>query len=324
MKPTLVTGSTGFLGKHLVRLLLRRDEAPLRLLCRGASPWDREPRVEVVRGDVTVAADVERAMQGAGAVYHLAGFVSRDPADAPKLHEAHAGGTRHVLDAALRAGVSKLVIASTSGTIAVSKEPTIHDETSGYKEDVVRNWPYYVSKIAAEKLCFEHHEKHGTPLVVVNPSLLLGPGDERGSSTGDIKLLLEGQILSLPMGGMSFIDARDCAAGTVAAMERGRTGERYLLGGPNWTFAEVIRSTAKIAGIRAPLMKSPAWLSLLFAPLLRKAMPAIGRRFDVDDATIEMSGVFWYCNPAKAVRELGLATRDPLETLSDTVSELRS
>lgn len=322
MKPILVTGSTGFLGQHLVRLLLQTGQ-PLRLLCRGTAPWEGRKGVTVVRGDVTQAGDVNRAMQGAGSVYHLAGFVSRNREDAAKLHAAHVDGTRNVLEAAQREGVSKLVIASTSGTIAVSKEPTIHDESSGYKDGVVRNWPYYVSKIAAERLCFEHHLKNGTPLVVVNPSLLLGPGDDRGSSTGDIKLLLEGQVLSLPMGGMSFIDVRDCAAALMAAMDRGRVGERYLLGGVNWTFAEVIRSTARIAGIRAPLLGSPAWLSLLFAPILRKAMPLIGRKFEIDDATIEMSGVFWYCDPAKAIGELGLQTRDPLETLSDTVADLR-
>jgi dihydroflavonol-4-reductase len=323
MKPTLVTGSTGFLGQHLARLLIDRNEAPVRLLCRGASAWDGDRRATVIQGDVTAAGDVDRAMQGAGTVYHLAGLVSRNREDAAKLHAVHVNGTRNVLDAALKAGVSKLVIASTSGTIAVSKEPTVHDESSGYKDRVVRNWPYYVSKIAAERLCWEHHQRNGTPIVVVNPSLLLGPGDTRGSSTSDIKLVLEGQILSLPTGGMSFIDARDCAAAMVGAMERGRIGQRYLLGGVNWTFAEVIRRTAKIAGTSAPFWSSPAWMSLLFAPLLRRFMPFIGKRFDVDDATIEMSGVFWYCSPAKAAAELGLQTRDPLETLADTVAELR-
>ncbi len=324
MKPTLVTGATGFLGRHLVRQLLERGAGPLRLLCRAASPWDGAPGVEIARGDVTSDADVASAMRGVGAVYHLAGFVSRDLGDAAKLRAVHVDGTRHVLDAALREGVEKLVAASTSGTIAVSREPTIHDENSGYKDAIARNWPYYVSKIAAERLCFEHREKHGTPLLTVNPSLLLGPGDDRGSSTGDLKLFLDGQIFSYPAGGMSFIDARDCAAATIAAMEKGRPGERYLLGGPNWTFQRVIREVARLAGMRAPLMTSPAWLSLAVAPVLRKAMPLIGRRFDVDDQTIEMSGVFWYCTAAKAERELGLKARDPVETLADTVRELQS
>jgi dihydroflavonol-4-reductase len=121
---------------------------------------------------------------------------------------------------------------------------------------------------------------------------------------------------------MSFLDARDCAVGTAAAMDLGRPGERYLLGGANWTFAEVIRCVARIAGRRAPWMRSPTWVSLATAPLLRRVMPMLGRRFDVDDATIEMSGVYWYCDASKARRELGFQARGPEETLSATVAEI--
>lgn len=319
MKPILVTGASGFLGRHLVRLLLARSEGPVRVMCRGESPF---ADVQVARGDIASAEDVSNAMRGVGRVYHLAGMVSRDPADAPKLYRTHVEGTRHVLDAAIREGCDKLVIASTSGTIAVSREPTVHTEASGYKEDVVRNWTYYMTKIAAERICFEYWERQRVPLVVINPSLLLGSGDDRGSSTGDIRLFLEGQIFSLPPGGMNFLDSRDCAAAAVAAMELGRPGERYLLGSVNWKFAQVIREVARLAGRRAPWLPASTWLSLAMAPLLRRAMPMIGRRFDVDDATIEMSGVFWYCDASKAKRELGFEARDPLETLADTVREI--
>lgn len=323
MKLTLVTGATGFLGKHLVERLLDAGER-LRLLCRGNSPWDNHTNVEIVRGDILDAAAVESAMQGCARVYHLAGIVSRDPKDAPLMFRVHVEGTRNVCESALRHGVERIVAVSSSGTIAVSKEPTVHDEQSGFKKDIVRRWPYYTSKIAAEELAFEMHRTRGLPLVGVNPALILGPGDDRNSSTGDLINLLRGQILTYPTGGMSFIDARDAAAATLTAMERGRIGERYMLGGPNITFKSLIRDVSKLAGLRPPLLTSPTWLSLACAPLLRRMMPLVGREFNLDDETIELSGHFWYLDASKAIRELGLTTRDPMTTFRETIDDIRA
>jgi len=322
MKPVLVTGATGFLGTHLVTQL-RARAIPVRVLCRSRSAYDDQAEIEIARGDVTSAADVEQAMVGAEAVYHLAGFVSRNPADSDILHRVHVEGTRNVLESSLRCGARRVVVASSSGTIAVSRKPIPHDEWSLYKEKEVAGWPYYVSKIEEEKVAFEFHHEHRLDVVVINPSLLLGPGDERESSTGDIVAFLEGQIFSYPTGGMSFVDARDCAAGVINAMEKGRAGERYLLGGENWTFRRFIQEVARIAGRRPPMMSSPTWLSLAMAPLLRKIMPAIGAKFDLDAITIQMAGMFWYCDSSKARRELGFTTRDPIETLRDTVADIR-
>ena len=105
-------------------------------------------------------------------------------------------------------------------------------------------------------------------------------------------------------------------------MERGRPGERYLLGGVNWTCGQFLREVAKLSGRRAPMMSSPTWLSLLMAPILRKAMPMVGRKFTSTTQTIEMSGLFWYCDSSKAARELGFKARDPLETLRDTLEDI--
>lgn len=296
--------------------------AKLRLLNRSASSFDSDARFEVVRGDVTAEADVARAVAGCSHIYHLAGFVSRDPADAPKLHQIHVEGTRSLLEQAKKNGVERVVVASSSGTVAVSRSDRIHDEESGYKDAEAARWPYYVSKIAEEKLALAFHAATGLPIVIANPSLLLGPGDDRNSSTGDIIHFLEGQVLSLPTGGLSFVDARDAATGLVAAMERGRPGERYLFGGVNWTCAEFTRHLAKLAGRGAPALSSPTWLALLSAPLLRRLMPLIGRKFTIDDETIEMSGMYWYCDSSKSQRELGFKTRDPLETLRDTLEDI--
>lgn len=321
MTSVLVTGATGFLGKHLVTLL--RPEVRLRLLCRGASPWDGDSGVEVVRGDIEDREAVRRAMEGVEQAYHLAGVVSRDPRDAEKLYRIHVEGTRHVCEAALEARARKLVVVSSSGTIAVGPRPVEHDETSGYKNEVVGEWPYYLSKIFAEKLALWYAENRQLPVVVVNPSLLLGPGDDRGSSTGDVALFLDGQILALPLGGLSFVDARDAAAGLVAAMEKGRCGERYLLGGPNWTFREMIQVTARLAGRRSPSRAMPLEVSVWGARALRVLYRVAGQEYRLDDASIRMSAMFWYCNTEKARSELSFRTRDPEETLRETIDYLR-
>jgi dihydroflavonol-4-reductase len=321
MKPILITGATGFLGKYVVEQLRGR---PLRLLCRGKSAWDNHPSIEVIRGDVTDAATVDRAVAGTDAVYHLAGLVSRDPAMSAEMNRVHVESTRFICESAMQHGALRVVLASSSGTIAVSKEPKVHDESSGEKTAVVEQWPYYLSKIRAERVALEYYRRDHLPVVIVNPALLLGPGDDRGSSTGDVRWFLEGQMLSRPPGGMSFVDARDAAAGVIAAMERGRPGERYLLGGVNWTFSHLMTAVGAVAGMRAPLLMMPTSLALKAAPLLRKLMPLVGRRFDFDDETIEMSGYFWYCDSSKAARELGYTTRDPMETLRDTVADLKA
>jgi len=320
MRPILVTGATGFLGRHLVEHLKRTETlSTIRVLCRGASTFDQDSAVEVVRGDVTESRDVDRAMEGAGYVYHLAGFVSRDPRDAERLMRAHVEGTRNVCESSIKHRVERVVVVSSSGTIAVSKQPVVHDEQAGYKNDIVGRWPYYLSKIFQEKLAFWFHQNKDLPVVVVNPALLLGPGDDRGSSTGDIRLFLEGQILSMPLGGVNFIDARDAAEATASAMRLGRVGQRYLLGGPNWTCRKLVRELSEIAAVRPPIFEMGLGGARFGAKMLRWIKPG----FQLDDATIEMSAHFWYCNSAKAEAELGLKVRDPQATLTETIDDIR-
>ncbi|MGH8248443.1 MAG: NAD-dependent epimerase/dehydratase family protein, partial [Gammaproteobacteria bacterium] len=239
------------------------------------------------------------------------------------LFRAHVEGTRNVCEAALPHKPEKIVLVSSSGTIACSHEPVVHDENSSYKNDVVGNWPYYLSKIFAEKLAFSYVTRHQLPIVVVNPSLLLGPGDDRRSSTGDVLLFLRGQIKALPSGGLNFVDVRDAAAGLLGAMRAGRVGQRYLLGGVNWTFRELLSRLSEISGVAAPRLSLPPRAARIGAGLLRRAYPLLGCRYELDDASVQMSSCFWYCDSAKARRELGFQPREPLETLRATIEDIR-
>jgi dihydroflavonol-4-reductase len=319
----VVTGATGFLGEHLCRVLVERGHI-VRGLARTSSPVLAGLGVELVRGDVLAGGELDRALDGVHAVFHLAGAVSRDPSDAQRMMRLHVDGTRRVLQRMAAAGITKLVLASTSGTIGVSRSPEVLDETAPYAEELVAGWPYYASKIYQERLAFEHGRALGIDVVAVNPTLLLGPGDRRLSSTGDVRKLIKKQIPIVPDGGVSFVDVRDAAEATANALDRGRVGERYLLGGPNWTTKEFFARVARVAKVAPPRLKIPQRVSELGASLVEELYRWRDREPPVDRISVEMAACYWWIDSGKAERELGFEARDPQLTLVDTVDYLRS
>jgi dihydroflavonol-4-reductase len=320
----LVTGATGFLGAHLCRELVRRGEGPLRAMQSGPPPaWLTDLGVEVVRGSVTEPGDVASALAGVERIYHLAGMVSLRPADAHRMYQVHVDGTRVLCAAAAAAGVRRMVMASTSGTVAVSRRPDAGlDESSPAPLDLVARWPYYASKVyqeeAARRACGDRVE-----LVTLNPSLLLGPGDDRLSSTRVVLQFLGREITLTPPGGLNFVDVRDVAALFPVAMQRAAPGERYLVGGYNWTFAELFGRLERMTKVPGPLLKGRGKLPLLAA----RAQAALYRRWGktppVEPAGVEMAEHFWYFDSTKAARDLGFTPRDATDTLHDTVRYLR-
>lgn len=318
----VVTGATGFLGEHVCAELIARGHV-VRALARTRSDHLADLGCEVHRGDVLSAADLDKALPGAGAVFHLAGMVSRDPDDVRRMMRLHVDGTRAVLEAMARHGVKRMILASTSGTIAVSKDEAILDEDNGTVEELVAGWPYYTSKIYQERLAFDLGAKLGLEVVALNPSLLLGPGDRRLSSTGDVLRFLRGQIPSVPPGGINFVDVRDVAAAAATALERGRAGERYLLGGPNWTMKEFFGRLARVSKVRGPWLTLPSSLQRWGASALESVYRWRGKEPPVDRISVEMSEHYWWFDSGKASRELGFEARDPGLTLADTVAYLR-
>ncbi|HYO63193.1 MAG TPA: NAD-dependent epimerase/dehydratase family protein [Pyrinomonadaceae bacterium] len=322
---TLVTGGTGFLGSHLVRRLAEEgDAARVRVFATSAPAWLSELGVEVVRGSVTSASDVARAVEGVSEIYHLAGRVSREPEDAHQMYALHVDGTRLLCDAAREAGVRSLVLASTSGTVAVTNDPDITpDEDWEPPVELISRWPYYASKLYQERVALEHFAGDGRRLVIVNPSLLLGPGDERLSSTKVVLDFLARKIPTVPKGGLSFVDARDAADAFRAAMDCGRHGERYLLGAANWTFAHFFARLERLTKVAAPRLSLPTRLATGGA----RAVHALYRQWKlappVEPAEIDMAEHFWYLDASKAARELGFSPRDPAETLHATVTYVR-
>lgn len=323
----LVTGGTGFIGRHTVHALLRAGHS-VRALCRSQEPALEEAGAEVVRGDVLLPDSVERALEGIDAVVHGAGLVSRDHADTPAMMRLHVTGTRNVVGLACARGVSRVIHLSTSGTVAVGSDPAmVYREDDPVPFDHLARFPYYLSKWLAERVAEDcvRLAKSNAILITLNPSLALGPGDARGSSTSDVRRFLNRELPIVPSGGFSFVDARDVADVVVAALEQGRHGERYLLGGLNCTFADFFDRLSQVSGVSGPTLALPLppRLAKLGIGLLDSVAKAVGGTLPVSTLEAEMASAFWYVDSRKAERALGFKARDPMITLLETVKDIR-
>jgi dihydroflavonol-4-reductase len=331
MSRYLLTGATGFLGRHVAEALLARGHQVV-AVARGHEPSHAKNRpvslaelgAELVRGDVLDTEALTRVARGTDGIFHCAGRVSREASDAAELHRINVVGTRSVIQAARAAQVRRVVLASTSGTVGISEEKDfVADEASPTPLHLIQRFPYYRTKLFAEEEALAA-SRDGLEVVSANPSLLLGPGDLFGSSTEDVRRFLEGSVPASPAGGLSFVDARDAALGLLLAMEKGRPGHRYLMGACNLPVHTFFGRLARLADRPAPRMKMPS--SALAAraahSIFERAVKAIGGTTQVDAVSVEMGQLFWYIDSGKAERELGWKPRDPNETLRDTVADL--
>lgn len=319
----LVTGATGFLGSHLLPML-RAQGHQVRALARSKLPASfttGENPIEFVQADLSNREAVRAALVGVEAVYHLAGLVSFKNADGRKMYELHVDCTRELLKDILARGEPKprVILMSTSGTIAVSAEERVGTEADDYPITTVGNWPYYLSKIYEEKLALEFCRKHGIPLVVLNPSLLMGPGDDRLSSTWTVVKFLQRDLPSMPGGGMCFVDARDVAQAAVNALTLGELYGRHLMG-VNMTMREFFKRLERMTGVAAPRVALPKNVNILGAYALERLAKWRGTHVNLDPQEVEVGEHWFWCDSSKAERELGFVARDPYETLHDTVS----
>jgi dihydroflavonol-4-reductase len=315
-----VGGANGFLGSHLVGLLTQRGHAVVGVSRSGG----RVGELALERVDVLDSHAVKNSARGCEGAFLVTGRVSRNKDDAEDLHRLHVIGTRNALAGLTEAGVRRAVVTSTSGTIAVGTDPEcVYDETAAAPLEIIARWPYYRSKYYGE---LEALAANGPALevVLVNPTLLLGPGDLRESSTADVRRFLERSIPAVPAGGMAFVDVRDVASGLFAAFERGRPGERYLLNAKNLTVAAFLQRLERISGVSAPRLSMPRQREIAIGMnrLFSRAVRAIGGEPPVDEVSVEMAQYFWYASSAKAERELGWSARDPGETLRETIDDL--
>jgi dihydroflavonol-4-reductase len=320
----LVTGGTGFVGANVVRELVAAG-ATVRVLARPRA--DRRAlqglRVEIADGDLLNPGSVRRALDGVQTVYHVAADYRLWTPEPAALYRTNVDGTRVVLEAAGEAGVSRVVHTSSVAALGVPTDggPGT-EETPVTLGDMVGH--YERSKFLAEQLALDF-ARRGLPLVVVNPTAPLGPWDVKPTPTGQMILdFMQGRMKGTVETGLNVVHVRDVARGHLLAAERGKLGERYILGHQNLRLTELFEMLAEATGRKAPRLRVPyavAWLAAAGC----EGLASVTRRPPAVSLTaVRMARKRMYFSPARAVRELGLAQTDVREALADAIAWFRA
>jgi dihydroflavonol-4-reductase len=319
----LVTGGTGFVGSHVVRALLARGRS-VRCLVRPQSRRDNLEGlpVEIVTGDLTDATSLASALSGVDTLYHVAADYRLWAWDPRELYRANVGGTENILSAAAAAGVSKVVYTSSVAALGLNDDGSAGDETTPVLRARIIGH-YKKSKYDAERVA-EVWAKRGLPVVIVNPSTPIGERDIKPTPTGQLIVdFLNGRLPAYVDTGLNLVDVRDVAAGHLAAAERGRIGERYILGNRNMTLKEILDVIAGITGHTAPRMRLPHWVPLSAAAVAEGVARVTGKPPRVSLESVRMSTHLMFFDAGKAVRELGLPQTPVEEPLARAVAWFR-
>ena len=319
--PTLVTGGAGFIGSHLVRLLVERGEC-VRVLDRPGAKNDHLPldRIEFVPADIRDRDAVRSAVRGCRFVYHLAANPQLWTRRRGHFHQVNYLGTVNVLTAALEAGAERILHTSTESILTrVGQTSPIAEDQDVPSSDVIG--PYCRSKFRAERFAF-HLARGGAPVVIVNPTLPIGPGDWGRSPPTQMMLdFCLGKRSAYLDAELNLIDVRDVAMGMVRAMERGRIGVRYLLGAENWSIRSVFNHLAKLTGLPEPKWRVPypvalaaAYASELFADIVTGTIPA------ATVTGVKLTRRRMHFDASRSLKELGLTPRPVNESIAEAVA----
>lgn len=302
----LVTGGSGFVGGHVVRALVARGESVRCLVRDPARPGALEGvDVERVPGDLGDAVAVARAVAGCDTVYHCGADYRLWVPDPRAMHEANVGGTRNVLRAAAEHGVRRVVHTSSVGALGHAKGGRPADETTPVRfEEMVG--PYKRTKFLAEREAVSAAER-GLDVVIVNPSAPVGERDVKPTATGQMIVdFLAGRMRAYVATGLNLVDVHDVAAGHLLAAERGRRGERYILGCRNMTLKEILDVLSELSGVPSPSLRLPHWVPLAVAAVDSGFSRLAGRTPRVSLDAVRLSRRAMFFDAAKAVHELGL------------------
>jgi len=319
----LVTGATGFLGSHVARKLVERGER-VRILLRKTSRTSNIEDIDAERayGDILDIDSVKEALKGCDTLYHVAGIVSSRKSDYGRMEEINVKGTFNVFSSALEAGVKKAVYTSSVAAIGVDPNGGIANEETPFTLEPM-GIQYLNTKYYAEKEALKFYQK-GLPLVIVNPSIVIGPGDIYLSSTALIVWYCKGKFPGYMDGGVNVVDVEDVAEGHILAAEKGRVGERYILGNKNLSIMECFSLLERVTGIPSPKRKVPYFVALTAGFIRERIIRVSSPSFVLQDVDSAKAGrLYWYFDSSKAVRELGFPQTPVEESLKKTIKWFR-
>ncbi|MFW6126189.1 MAG: hopanoid-associated sugar epimerase, partial [Chloroflexota bacterium] len=303
----LVTGATGFIGANVVRELLSRGSLVRALVRKTSSLANLEGLdVDVTYGDVCDEDCLKPALAGCDALFHVAASYSFWTPRPDQVYETNVRGTENILRAAAAAGIRRVVYTSTESTVGIPPGCTEGTEELTAEPDTLMGH-YKKSKHAAEQLALRM-AADGLPLVVVNPTTPIGPYDVRPTPTGRMVVdFLNGRMPAYVNTGLNIVHVRDVAVGHVLAFEKGRTGERYILGNRNMSYSDIMATLAQVTGLRAPRLRIPIWLALA-AGYVDESVSGrlLGKPPRVPVAAVKTARKHRYFDCRKAVADLGM------------------
>jgi len=317
VKPTLVTGATGFLGWHVARKLIERGHR-VRALARPGSEVRELEDVEVVRGDLREPDSLARAAAGCGLVFHVAADYRLWAKDPGELFRSNVDGTRNMLEAARVAGVERLVYTSTVGCIGMPvNRPGNEDLPVGLQD---MSGAYKQSKFQAEQVALEFAQR-GFPVIIVNPTAPIGDHDFKPTPTGKVVLdFLKGDLPAFVDTGLNVVDAGDTAEGHLLACERGKPGERYILGCENLTLEQILERLAGLSGRKAPRWRIPYSVAYAAGMVSTAMANMTGHEPRAPLDAVKMARKKMWVSSDKARAELGFAPGPVDEALKRAVA----
>ena len=320
----LITGASGFVGSAVARKLIEAGFS-VRALVRGTSPRAHLERLglEFYEGDLRDRNSIDRAVAGMRYVFHVAADYRLWARDPREIFASNVEGTRILMEAAMRAGVERVVYTSSVATIALRPDGTAADESIPLREDQGIG-AYKRSKIAAERLVEAMVAEQGLAAVIVNPSTPIGPCDVRPTPTGRIIVeAARGRIPAFVDTGLNLVHVDDVGAGHLAALHRGKIGERYILGGQNVVFSQMLADIAGLVGRRAPRIRLP-WRTLLPIAYVAEAVANVTGREPLTTLDgVRLAKYRMFFASGKAENELGYSSRPYLAGIEDAVRWFR-
>jgi dihydroflavonol-4-reductase len=319
----LVTGATGFVGSAIARALTGAGWQ-VRVLARSGSDRRNVAQlpVEIASGDLLDAASLDQALRDCDALFHAAADYRLGSADAEALYRTNVEGTRNVLNAARRAGTARIIYTSSVATIGLPADRSPGTERTPLAlSDVIGH--YKRSKFLAEELARDF-ARTGMPVIIVNPSTPIGPGDVKPTPTGQIVVdAALGRTPAYVDTGLNIVHVDDVAAGHLQAWERGRVGERYILGGEDMTLREILAEISRLVGRGPPRIRVPHAVLLPVAVISEAVARLTGKSTRVTLESVRMARKHMYFSSEKAAQELGYRWRTPTAAFKDALTWFR-